>query len=178
MTPGGDDEIGALIGGLASNRELWIGRIRAGHELLAAQEDVSEGPVTAAGYCFGGASVLEYVRTGGVVAGAVSIHGGLDLVSTDWTGANADAAVLILTGAEDPMSPPPVVAAIEDAMTTAGISWEVSSYGQAKHAFTNSHADKAGRPDVLAYDARADRRSWRALMLFLEEMLESAGSYA
>jgi dienelactone hydrolase len=172
--PAGDDEVGPLIGQLASDRELWTGRVRAGHEQLLAQE-VASGPVTAVGYCFGGSSVLEYVRVGGGVDGAVSFHGGLDLVGTDWAGANADASVLILTGAQDPMAPQAVVDALQESMSEAGLDWEVASYGAAKHAFTNPHADRAGRPDAIAYNARADRRSWNAFTLFLEEQLEGAG---
>lgn len=173
--PAGDDEIGPLIGQLASNRELWTGRVKAGHEQLLAQEQVAGGPVTAVGYCFGGSSVLEYVRVGGGVDGAVSFHGGLDLVGTDWAAANADASVLILTGAEDPMAPQAVVDALQESISEAGLDWEVASYGATKHGFTNPHADKAGRPDVIAYNARAARRSWNAFTLFLQEQLEGAG---
>jgi dienelactone hydrolase len=118
--------------------------------------------------------VLEYVRAGGAVAGAVSFHGGLDLVSTDWARANAGASVLVLTGAQDPMAPREVVSALQDAMTAAGVDWEVAAYGGAKHAFTNPHADKAGKPEIIAYDARADRRSWNAFTLFLDETLQRA----
>jgi dienelactone hydrolase len=173
--PAGVDEIGPLIGQLASNRELWTGRVKAGHEQLLAQEQVAGGPVTAVGYCFGGSSVLEYVRVGGGLDGAVSFHGGLDLVGTDWSAANADASVLILTGAEDPMAPQDVVDALQQSMSVAGVDWEVASYGATKHGFTDPHADKAGRPDVIAYNARADRRSWNAFTLFLQEQLERAG---
>lgn len=174
-TPGSQDEIGPLIGSMASDRERWVARIRAGHDTLIAHPDVADAPVVAVGYCFGGSSALEYLRHGGGVDGVVSFHGGLDLVGTDWSQANADAKVLILTGAEDPMAPRDVVNALEDGMTSAEVDWEVAVYGAAKHAFTNPHADKAGRPEVLAYDARADRRSWNAFTLFLEEIRDGAG---
>jgi len=168
--PKGEEEIGPLIGAMANDRATWTGRVDAAHRQLLAQEQVTEGPVVAVGYCFGGSSALEYVRVGGTVAGAVSFHGGLDLVGTDWSAANKDASVLILTGAEDPMSPPQVVFELERAMTTAGVRWEVTSYGHTKHAFTNPQADKSGNPDVMAYDVRADRRSWESFRLFLEEL--------
>lgn len=177
-TPMGDDEIGPLIGSMVSNSERWTALVKAGHDQLLAQEEVAEAPVTAAGYCFGGSSVLEYVRVGGEVEGAVSFHGGLDVVGTDWTRANRNASVLILTGAEDPMAPQTVVDALQESMTRADVAWEVASYGQTKHAFTNPHADKAGKPEVIAYNPRADRRSWNAFTLFLQETLESAGANA
>lgn len=169
-TPGSDDEIGPLIGALMADRELWVGRVRAGHEALRASQDVADAPVTAIGYCFGGSSALEYLRHGGGVDGVVSIHGGLDSVGTDWSVAHPDAKVLVLTGAEDPIAPKDLVNTLEDGLTGAGIDWEVALYGATKHAFTNPMADKAGRPEMLAYNARADRRSWNALALFLEEI--------
>lgn len=171
-SPGSHEEIGPLIGELAGNRELWIGRIRASHEQLLAQEEVAEAPVTAVGYCFGGASVLEYVRVGGEVGGAVSFHGGLDLVDEDWSKANRASSVLILTGADDPMAPEAAVRVLEQSMTAAGLDWELTSYGGAKHGFTNPHADRAGRPEAIAYSARADRHSWDAFTRFAKEIAE------
>ena len=176
LTPTDNEQFGPLIGRMAQDRELWVGRIRSGHEQLLAHPQVADAPMTAVGYCFGGASVLEYVRAGGGVAGAASFHGGLELVGTDWSSANTDASVLIMTGAEDPMAPAATVQALEESMTAVGMDWEVAAYGQAKHAFTNPHADKAGRPEVLAYNARADHRSWNAFERFLQEVLDSAGA--
>jgi dienelactone hydrolase len=169
-TPGGDEEIGPLIGGLVSDPESWLGRVRAGHEALLASADVAEAPVTAVGYCFGGSSALEYLRRGGGVDGVVTLHGGLETIGTDWSEAHTPAKVLVLTGAEDPMASRDLVETLEDGLTSAGIDWEVARYGATKHAFTSPDVDKAGRPDVLAYNARADHRSWNALTLFLEEM--------
>jgi len=169
-TPGGEEEIGPLIGSLVSDRDLWVGRVRAGHEALLADPDVADAPVTVVGYCFGGSSALEYLRHGGGVDGVVTFHGGLDTVGEDWSQAHSAARVLVLTGAEDPMAPRDRVTALEDGLTAAGVDWEVARYGATRHAFTNPHADKAGRPEVLAYDARADRRSWTAFTLFLEEI--------
>lgn len=169
-TPRGDDEIGPLIGALVSDRELWVGRVRAGHEVLLQCAEVADAPVTAVGYCFGGSSALEYLRHGGGVDGVVTFHGGLDTVGTDWSEAHPAARVLVLTGAEDPMAPRDVVEQLEDGLTAGGLDWEVAVYGSTKHAFTSPDADKAGRPDVLAYNARADRRSWNAFTLFLEEI--------
>jgi dienelactone hydrolase len=175
-TPSGEDEIGPLIGSLVSNRERWVGRIRAGHNALLAQADVGDGPITAVGYCFGGSSALEYLRHGGELAGVVSFHGGLDTVGSDWSAGFSDAKVLVLTGAEDPMAPKGVVDALQAGLTAAGIDWEVAVYGGTKHAFTDIHADRAGRPEAIAYDARADRRSWNAFTQFLAEIHEGVGA--
>jgi dienelactone hydrolase len=174
-TPSQEDEIGPLIGSMVSNRERWIGRIRAAHEALKAHPDVADTAVVAVGYCFGGSSALEYLRHGAEVAGVVSFHGGLDTVGTDWSQANPAAKVLVLTGAEDPMAPREVLDALEHGLSEAGIDWEVAVYGATKHAFTDPHADRAGRPDVIAYNARADHRSWKSFTQFLEEIHAGVG---
>jgi dienelactone hydrolase len=173
-TAGSDEEVGPLIGPLVSDREVWVGRVRAGHEALLAHPDVANAPVTAVGYCFGGSSALEYLRHGGGVDGVVTFHAGLDTVGTDWSQAHPDAKVLVLTGAEDPIAPRDLLERLKDGLTGAGIDWEVALYGATKHAFTNPHADKAGRPEMLAYNPRADRRSWNAFTRFLEEIHDGA----
>lgn len=177
-TPSGDDEIGPLIGSLVSDRSEWVGRVRAGHDALIAQAEVVQGPVTAVGYCFGGSSALEYLRHGGELAGVVSFHGGLDAVGRDWSRGFRDAQVLVLTGAEDPMARKEALDALQSGMTATGIGWEVSVYGATKHAFTDPRADEAGRPEVIAYDERAARRSWAAFTRFLAEVHEGAGARA
>lgn len=167
--PTGEQEVGPLIGSLVADRESWVGRVQAGLDALRAHPGVAGGPVTAVGYCFGGSSALEFLRHGGELDGVVSFHGGLDTIGTDWSAAHPGAKVLVLTGAEDPMAPRDALNALEDGLTAAGIDWEVSVYGDTRHAFTNPHADRAGRPEIIAYNARADRRSWDAFTRFLEE---------
>jgi dienelactone hydrolase len=171
--PQGPDEIGQLIGGLVGDQETWMGRIRAAHQELLAQPEVDADNVAAFGYCFGGSSGLEYARVGGDVKGVVSFHGGLDRISTEWTPGAAAAKILVLTGADDPMASPDAVGALQAGLTAAGVDWEVASYGATKHAFTSPDVDKLGRPD-LAYNARADRRSWNAFTFFLEEIFEAS----
>jgi len=38
------------------------------------------------------------------------------------------------------------------------------------HSFTNKDADKAGRPEFLRYDERADRRSWNEMAALMKEV--------
>ena len=60
---------------------------------------------------------------------------------------------------EDPM----------EAMRKANADYQIITYGGARHAFTNPDADKKGL-SPLKYDAKSDRRSWRSLQIFLEEV--------
>ncbi|WP_322044708.1 dienelactone hydrolase family protein [Paraburkholderia sp. J67] len=166
-----ESQIGPTIGRFVGDRATWMGRLRAAHETLVAQPGVDGSRIVFTGYCFGGASVLEYLRTGAGVAGVVSLHGGLDLLGDDWQAARAGTKALVLTGFDDPMAAAPKLLALQQHLNAAKIDWEVDSYGLTRHGFTNPHADRAGRPEVIAYNAQAERRSWAAMCRFLAEAL-------
>ena len=73
------------------------------------------------------------------------------------------ASVLVLTGADDPLAPPEQVAAFENEMRAAEVrDWQVISYGNTLHGFTNPAADGSMMRTAL-YNAQADRRSWAAM---------------
>lgn len=161
------------IGRFAGDRNEWMGRLKAAQAALLAQPATDRSKVALVGYCFGGASVLEYVRTVGGIRGAVSFHGGLELVGKEWGATSAGAKVLVLTGADDPAATASALLELQQNLTTAGIDWEVDIYSQTKHGFTNPDSDKANRPQFAAYNAQSDRRSWAAMHRFLEEIFSS-----
>lgn len=168
-TPAGGPDIGPLIGGMAADRDEWMARVAAAHRTAAAQPEVDGTRMVALGYCFGGAGGLEYVRTGGDVVGAVSIHGGLDLLDRDWSAATPGIRVLVCTGAADPMATAEHRAALEADLDGAGIGWEVDLYSGVKHAYTNPRSDHPGMPPGVGYSARASERSWQSTQQFLAE---------
>lgn len=55
-------------------------------------------------------------------------------------------------------------------MRAAGVDWRMNVYGGAKHSFTNPNVNSLGI-DALAYDRRADERSWRAMVDLFNEVL-------
>jgi len=160
-------QIGPRLGAFAADRGLWMGRLAAAQAALCAQPETDADRIGALGYCFGGASVLEMLRTGAALRGVVSFHGGLDLVADDWSGAGPGKA-LLCTGAADPMATPEDLSRITGAMSAAGIDWEADLYGNTVHAFTEP--DSPGRPPFARYDARADARSWAAMGRFFNEV--------
>jgi dienelactone hydrolase len=166
-----ESQIGPTIGRFASDRKTWMGRLQAAQQALAAQPAVDGSRVAIMGYCFGGASALEYLRAVGGVKGAVSLHGGLDLVGPDWGAASAGGKALILTGAEDPMAAAPKLLELQQAMSAAGVDWEANVYSHTKHGFTRPDSDRANKPQVIAYRKQSERRSWAALVRFLDEVL-------
>ena len=66
------------------------------------------------------------------------------------------------------MVKPDQLTAFQDEMTKAGADWQVHSYGQTMHAFTNPVANDPGFGTV--YQADADRRSRIAMQNFFAEI--------
>lgn len=161
-------EIGATLGRFAGDRAMWARRVEAARIALLAEPSVDASRIAAVGYCFGGTSVLEFVRMGGELKGGISLHGGLDLIADDWGGARPGSKVLVCSGDEDPMAAPSDRARVLGAMSKGGVTWELDLYSHTRHAFTEP--DRPGAPPFAAYNAVADRRSWIALGTFLQEV--------
>lgn len=162
------EEAGKQAGIYRGDRPLMRRRARAALDALAAREACDPRRIAAIGYCFGGTVVLELARSGAPVAAVVPFHGGLD--TPDPADArNIRGKVLVLHGADDPHVPPEQVAAFEKEMRDAGVDWQMVSYGGAVHAFTDPGAGNDPSKGA-AYNASADRRSWKAMQGFLEEV--------
>jgi len=161
---------GKEAGKYKSDRSLFRGRLMAALEVLKSDERTDTTRVAAIGYCFGGTGALELARAGADVAGVVSFHGGLDRASDLFTPkGGVKAKVLVLHGAVDPYVPREQVAAFEEEMTAAEADWQLVSYGGAVHSFT--HKEAGDDPSKgAAYNEKADRRSWQAMMAFFAEI--------
>lgn len=160
-------ECSALITPFVQDRALLARRIGAALTAARGLPEVDARRIGAIGFCFGGMCVLDLARSGADVRGVVSLHGLLK--PTGLPQGRIRAKVLVLHGYEDPMGPPEDVLAIAKELTTAGADWQVHAYGNTRHSFTNPHAnDHAGG---MVYDEAADRRSWHALLQFLDEVL-------
>ena len=124
--------------------------------------------IAAIGYCFGGTAILELARSGVDIAGFISFHGGLQTPTPD-DARNIKGKVLVLHGADDPVVPPEEVSAFQDEMRKARVDWHMISYGGAVHSFTNPNAGDDPSKGV-AYNHKADMRSWQAMQSFFEEI--------
>ena len=163
-------EVARLVGDLRSRPETLRKRGRAALATLAALPQVDASRLAAIGFCFGGSVVLELAREGAELAAVVSFHGVLTTRTPAEPG-RVKAAVLVLTGAEDPLAPPEQVLAFENEMRAAEVrDWQLISYGNTLHGFTNPAADGSMMRTAL-YSAQADRRSWAAMRDFFDEVL-------
>jgi dienelactone hydrolase len=161
-------EVADLVGGLRNDPQTLRARGRAALATLAALPQVDANRLAAIGFCFGGSVVLELARDGADLAAVVSFHGVLTTKAPAVSG-KLKARVLVCTGADDPLAPPEQVRAFEDEMRAAQVpDWQVISYGNTLHGFTNPAAD-GSMMRTAVYSEQADRRSWAAMRGLLEE---------
>lgn len=167
---GGDPAANAaLMQPLLDDRATLQRRMQASLGALCRQPEVDSLRVAAIGFCFGGLCVLDLARCGGDVRGVVSFHG-LFSPPGNTSGNEVRAKVLVLHGWDDPMAPPEAVQGLATELSALGADWQIHAYGNTMHAFTNPAASNADMGTV--YDPVADRRSWRAMSNFLEELFD------
>ncbi len=166
------EEAMALAGKFRSgaDRNLLRARANAGLEALKKNSLTDPRRVAAIGYCFGGTAALELARRGADIAGVVSFHGGLGTPNPA-DAKNIRGKVLVLIGADDPAAKPEQVIAFEDEMRKAGVDWYLISYGGAVHGFTNPENGSDNARGV-AYNEKADQRSWQAMKDFFGEIFK------
>jgi len=159
--PQGMEDYQRLSGALYADREEFQSRL-SGSIAAAAGIPGATDNIVIAGYCFGGAAVLEAARAGHDLAGFVSFHGGLGTPEgQDYS--DATAPVLLLHGSADPVSGMADLAALLDELQEAGVPHAAQVFGGARHSFS-----VYGSRD---YDLAADRGSWQAFLEFLDETL-------
>lgn len=151
---------------LNADRALLRDRLAASLAALTHLPQADPDKAAAIGFCFGGKCVLDMARAGLDILGGVSFHGVYD--PPDYASVAPIAAkLLICHGWDDPISPPEATVALANELTASGADWQLHAYGHAGHAFTDN--GRAG-PGPIAYEQRADRRSWRAMTDFLERL--------
>lgn len=161
-------EVTKLVGDLRNEPQTLRARGRAALATLAALPQVDANRLGAIGFCFGGSVVLELALDGADLKAVVSFHGVL-ATRTPAVSGNVKARVLVCTGADDPLAPPEQVRAFEDEMRAAEVrDWQVISYGNTLHGFTNPAADGSMMRAAL-YSEQADRRSWASMRSLFEE---------
>ena len=162
------EENQSMMTPLVEDRDKLKGIVNAALEAGKQLDEVDNSKVAAIGYCFGGLVVLDLARSGSNVCGVVSFHG--LLMDSEISEDGIKSKILVLHGERDPMVPLAMVDEFQKEMTEAGADWQLHSYGNAYHAFTNKEAND---PNLgTQYNIDADRRSWKSMMNFFEEIFE------
>lgn len=116
----------------------------------------------AAGYCFGGAAVLEWARSGAKLKGFATFHGGLKTPEgQDYS--KTEGSLLIMHGSADSAITLDQFAALAKELESAGVSHEMVTYSGAQHAFTVF--------DGSRYQEAADKKSWKLFHEYLADTL-------
>ena len=151
-----------LAGELYKNREKMRALVKGALDAAGAN-GADTGRVVVMGYCFGGAAVLEFARSGADMTAFVSFHGGLATPpGQDY--ANTKGKVLILHGTADTSVTMDDFANLAKELEQAGVPHEMITYGGAPHAFTVYGSDR--------YRRDADEKSWARFIAFLSENLK------
>jgi dienelactone hydrolase len=119
----------------------------------------------AIGYCFGGHNVLDLARAGADVAAVVSVHGVLATPMPAKRG-EIKAAVLVLHGAADPISPKAHRDMFEAEMDAAGARWYSLTFGNVAHDYTTVAPD---RLPIAKYDEPATRHGYTLAHAFIAD---------
>ncbi|MEW6051663.1 MAG: dienelactone hydrolase family protein [Candidatus Zixiibacteriota bacterium] len=170
VRPQTNEDAAAQAGIYYKDLSLMRRRANAGLEALRKQPQVDTSRLAVIGYCFGGKTALELARSGADLKGAVSFHGNLSAVDPE-DGKKIRCKILVCHGASDPHVPPDQVEAFEAEMTNAKVDWQLIAYGGAVHGFTNP-ANGSDPGAGVAYDEKADKRSWAAMREFFDEIFK------
>lgn len=161
-------EAGQKAGYFKKNFAEYHSRIQ-----LALDQLISKGAnpnnIVVIGYCFGGTGAIEAARKNINIKGIVSFHGGLSRDATR-TIEPINAKILVLHGADDPFVPEEEIKLYQAEMRSAKADWQMVYYANAVHSFTDKNAGNDNSKGA-AYNEKAEKRSWKAMLVFLKEVL-------
>lgn len=162
-------EAAQVAGSYYGDLPLFRTRVTGAFDAMRADERADAARTAAIGYCFGGSAALQLARVSTEVRAVTSFHGGL-APGEEGEAARITAALLIETGAVDPVVDDAALDAYKDDLrTNPDLDWRVTSHAGAMHAFTQPDANA---PDQGAlFDARAEARSWASMKAFFAEAL-------
>jgi dienelactone hydrolase len=148
-------------------------KFSAAIDLLKKNELVDPDKIAAIGYCYGGGVVLNMARAGFDLKGVVSFHGNLAAVEPAQKG-KVKAKILVCNGGADKFTSSESINNIKNEMKLAGVDFTFKSYRGALHAFSNPAATELGKKFnmPIAYNERADKKSWANMQKFLKEALK------
>jgi dienelactone hydrolase len=173
-TAASNDEAQQLMLPLFIDRKELRARITAAHAALCHHPLVNSRHTGAIGFCFGGLSVIELLKSGCDIRGAVSFHGVLgdtfvhQKATLEPNFATSNSALLLLHGADDPLVTNGDLKLLGQELTDSGVDWQFHIYGHTVHAFTNPEANESG----MMFNTKANSRSWMAMCNFFKEIFQ------
>jgi dienelactone hydrolase len=167
--PKGPDELRA--GMLAVHKDLafTVACGRTADDALAGEANklglIDAGRRVAIGYCAGGGYALEQARAGADFSAVVVLHVTNPNPVVPDTPCNIKGRVLAIHGSADPVTPKPMMDALEEELTKAGVDWQVMMFGSAVHSF----CDPTAAAGPTRYDEKLCRKSYMLMRDFFAE---------
>jgi dienelactone hydrolase len=121
----------------------------------------------AIGYCAGGGYALEQARAGAQYQAVVVFHVTNPNPVVAGTPCNIKGRVLAIHGSADPITPKPMMDALETELTDAKVDWQVMMFGDAVHSF----CDPTVNAGPTRYDEKLCRKSYMLMRDFFTETL-------
>jgi dienelactone hydrolase len=165
------DELRAGMLAVHNDLEFTLSCGAAAYEALLREADkrgvVDVGRTAAIGYCAGGGYALEQARAGADFKATVVFHVTNPNPVVAGTPCNIKGRVLAIHGSADPVTPKPMIDALEDELTKAKVDWQLMMFGGAVHSFCDPTANAA----ATRYDANLCRKSYLLMRDFFAETL-------
>lgn len=159
------------------DRALLRERMCAAYEVIRNHPHINEEAIGVIGFCFGGLAAIELLRSGAAIRGAVSFHGLLGDKLNEHRAATVPnakqikGALLMLHGYKDPLVSHADIQNVQEEFTRLGVDWQMHTYGQAMHAFSNPQAND--EKNGMLFNPQAALRSWQAMCIFFEDIFPS-----
>jgi dienelactone hydrolase len=122
----------------------------------------------AIGYCAGGGFALEQARAGADFKAVVVFHVTNPNPVVPGTPCNIKGRVLAIHGRADPVTPKPMMDALEEELTKAKVDWHIVTFGRGVHSFCDQTAN---HPPGSVYDEKLCRTSYMLMRDFFIETL-------
>jgi len=129
---------------------------------------IDPGKKAAIGYCAGGGYVLEQARAGADFKATVVFHVTNPNPVVPGTPCNIKGRVLAVHGRADPITPKPMMDALEDELTKAKVDWHVVTFGRGVHSFCDPTATIV---PASQYDEKLCRTAYMVMRDFFTETL-------
>lgn len=166
----------------ASMANMWMEQVLADQDMLMArcrlilndfsdQLSVDSDKLAAIGYCFGGKVVLDMAREGMPLKAVATFHG--NPTPKQPADTNFTAKVLVAHGRADSMVSMDAIEGLKKELDAADVDYTIDVYDDAKHGFTNPHADERAAENNadLGYNEAAAKQSWENMLEFMKTNL-------
>jgi len=169
--PKNQDELRAGMLAVHKDRAFTVACGGVAYDTLMAEADklglIDTAKKAAIGYCAGGGYALEQARAGADFKAVVVFHVTNPNPVVPGTPCNIKGRVLAIHGSADPVTPKPMMDALEEELTKAKVDWQVMMFGGAVHSF----CDPTVNAGPTRYDEKLCRKSYLLMRDFFAETL-------